>query len=143
VVNRISTNNMYTTRSQQLYDYTLPLHNPFIPPQHRAPAVNPAFSPPEYSPQYEQPIPYHKTSAESLDKEELATSEIKASADTKTSSDELYVNTNNVRNISQSVGLHKIPKKSPMPAPRGMSKGSAGQPITYVDNVTIVDGYTV
>ncbi|KAF6033740.1 hypothetical protein EB796_007959 [Bugula neritina] len=73
---------MYTTRSQQLYDYTLPLHNPFIPPQHRAPAVNPAFSPPEYSPQYEQPIPYHKTSAESLDKEELATSEIKASADT-------------------------------------------------------------
>lgn len=141
---------MYTSRQQN--NSTLSSHNPSIPPQHRAPAVNPTVSqtiantttvsPPDYNLQYEQPILTHRTSMESINTEESVINNPTTSGDTNTSSDELYVNTNNVRNISQSVGLHRTPNKSPIPAPREMSKENATQPITYVSNVTIVDGYT-
>jgi len=152
MLNRRSTDNMYTSRREQLRNSTFSSHNPSIPPQHRAPAVNPTVSqtiantttvsPPDYNLQYEQPILTHKTSVESINTEESVINNPTTSGDTNTSSDELYVNTNNVRNISQSVGLHRTPNKSPIPAPREMSKENATQPITYVSNVTIVDGYT-
>jgi len=152
MLNRRSTDNMYTSRREQLRNSTFSSHNPSIPPQHRAPAVNPTVSqtiantttvsPPDYNLQYEQPILTHRTSMESINTEESVINNPTTSGDTNTSSDELYVNTNNVRNISQSVGLHRTPNKSPIPAPREMSKENATQPITYVSNVTIVDGYT-
>jgi len=136
---------MYTSRQQN--NSTISSHNPSIPPQHRAPAVNPTVSQtiaftttislPDYDLQYEQPILTHRTFMESINTEESALNNPATSGDTNTSSDELYVNTNNVRNTSQSVGLHRTPKKSPMPTPRMMSKESTGPPITYVDNVYI------
>ncbi|KAF6029735.1 hypothetical protein EB796_011956 [Bugula neritina] len=142
---------MYTSRQQN--NSTFSSHNPSIPPEHRAPAVNPTvsqtiantttISPPDYDLQYEQPILTHRTSMESINTEKSALNNPTTSADTNTSSDELYVNTNNVRNISQSGGLHRTPNKLPIPTPREMSKGSAAQHITYVENVAIEDGYTV